>query len=360
MISKLIYEYFKLNTLSSYDKCEYNARKLISDQVLLEDTLANFTFKDEWYKKLNKRIKHHHFNFSINSTDKFHNLSRIYVNRKRIFSYDISPKTLHKSNNESFLFLISHENNKYYITAVAYKEENPIFYETLLTSSLEIISSSRNLGEFLWNQRLNDINILYNSYTILKNSLSKDILDSEFNSYSSTNHRLSIIENNDTRAIQNQSYKSDIQSNSILINGDKLLKYARKYALNYNKNYNNFNNSGGDCTNFVSQALNFAGLNQTHNWKPYTASWIMVVPFRDYIIKNNLAVEYNELCPYPVGTIIQFFSPIKERFSHTGIITDMMDDGELLYCCHDYDKLDFPLSETYPVFYKRIRNLQIK
>ncbi|MBB6716061.1 amidase domain-containing protein [Clostridium gasigenes] len=347
MLYKLIYEYFKLNTLSSYCKCEFNARKLISNEVLLEDTLANFIFKDEWYKKLNKKIKHHHFDFSITSIDNLSNLYRIHVNRNRVFSYNISSKVFHKSNNEKFIFLISQKNNKYYINTVVYKEENPIFYETLSTSSLENISSSRNSGEYLWNQRVNNLNILYNGYTILKNSLS-------------SNNISSITEIKDTRNSQTQLYKSNIQIHSTLINGEKLIKYARTYALKYNKNYTNFNNSGGDCTNFVSQALNFAGLNQTHNWKPYTASWIMVIPFRDYIVKNNFAIEFQELCPNPIGTIIQFFSPIKERFSHTGIITDMMDDGELLYCCHDYDKLDFPLSETYPIFYKRIRNLQIK
>ena len=328
MFSKLIYEYFKLNTLNTYKKCEYSAKKIISNDLLLSDTLSSLTFKNDWYNKLSKKLKHNHFKFSIKSVESFSNLYRIHVTRNRIFSFSSSSKKFHKSNNENFIFIISKENNKYKIQTVTYKEENPLLYEKLLNNNLESDFYFRNLNEFIWSKNLNDINILYRDYVNI--------------------------------TTQKPSLKLDIQNCSKLINCSDLIKYARKYALNYNSNYTNFNNSGGDCTNFVSQALNFAGLKQSSIWKPYTASWIMVVHLRDYLIKNSFATEYDHIPADPVGTIIQFFSPIKKRFSHTGIITDIMKDGELLYCCHDYDKLDFPLSETYPIFYQRIRNLKIK
>lgn len=360
MIPKLIYEYFKLNTISSYTKCESNAIKIINNELLLRDTLSNLAFKSKWHKKLNKSLHNNHFKFSIISIENSSNLYRVHVNRNRIFSFNNTSRRFHKSNNENFLFIISKDSRQYSIRNVAYKEENPIFYETLLNSSLENLSSLRNITDFVWTKNLNDINILYTDYVNLTKSLSVNILDYDLNNLKSNKNNSDYIKRKNMNTSKKHLYRLDSKSNSTLINCDKLIKYARKYALNYNKNYTQFNNSGGDCTNFVSQALNFADLNQSKTWKPYTASWIMVVPLRDYLIKNNIAVEYDEICQSPVGTIIQFFSPIKERFSHTGIITDMMDDGELLYSCHDYDKLDFPLSETYPVFYQRIRNLQIK
>lgn len=336
MISKLIYEFFKLTTLNSYEKCDYSARNLISNEVLLEDTLANFIFKNKWCSKLNKALKHHHFNFSISTIEKLNNLYRVQVNRNRAFSYNNS-KIIHKSNNEQFIFIISRINKKYTIIDAAYKEENPNLYEYLNTMKLEDNSLSRLNTDYLWSTRLKNMDILYANYKNLIRLLSTDL-----------------------RSPKNKLLKSEYTSISTLINNNKLIEYARKYALNYNKNYAKFNNSGGDCTNFVSQALKFSGLKQNYKWKPYTASWIMVIPNRDYLVKNNIAIEYPEICPTPIGTTIQFFSPVKKRFSHSGIITDIMDDGELLYCCHDYDKLDFPLSESYPLFYKRIRNLEIK
>lgn len=337
MISKLIYDYFKLNTISTYSKCLFNARKIIINETLLTDTLSNLIFKNDWYNKLNKKIEYSDFKFSITSIEPFSNFLRVYVTRSRIFNFNATEKILHKSNNENFIFIISKEKNNYYIHSVAYKEENLCFYEKLATSSLDSLSSSRtiknfieltNSGEFIWTKNLNDLNILYDSYI--------------------------------KRIIPKYPIKLAVENYSTLINCDYLIKYARKYALNYNKKFTNFNQSGGDCTNFISQALNFAGLKKSPLWEPYTAAWIMVVPLYNYLIKNNLSTEYDEICPYPVGTIIQFFSPIKNRFSHSGIITSMMKNGELLYCCHDYDKLDFPLSETYPIFYQRIRTLKIK
>ena len=367
MISKLIYEYFKLNTLSGYNKCEFKANQIISNEALVRDTLSNLSFKNEWYKKLNKKIKYYHFKFSITSIDEFSNLYRVHVTHSRIFCFNNSLRTYHKSKNENFIFIIIKEKNKYLIKEVAYKEDNPKFYNSLLSSDLESIYSSRTFGDLLWTKRLNDIDILYSGYINLNKSLSNnDLFKFKANATNDLDKSIanttpsSKIIGKATLETQKYTYRLANNSNSTLINCDDLIKYARKYALNYNKNYTQFSNSGGDCTNFVSQALNFAGLPKSNIWKPYTASWIMVIPLRDYLIKNDIAIEYDVLCPRPVGTIIQFFSPIKERFSHTGIITDMLNNGELLYCCHDYDKLDFPLSETYPIFYKRIRNLQIK
>lgn len=337
MISKLVYEYFKLSSLKSYSKCKCNALKIINNQDLIEDTLSNYVFTHKWNVKLNKEIKHKRFIFSIISSEKLSYIYRVHVNRNVVFSYNSTSRKLHKSNNEKFIFIITKEKNKFYINNVAFKEENPKLYTTLLDINLEDLLFNRYNSDFLWTTRLSDINILFDSYTKLTT--------------------LGFKNNQDTK-IRLTEYPTDVDSTFISI--DKIIKYARKYSLNYNKNYIQFNNSGGDCTNFVSQALNFSGLPQTSNWKPYNAAWIMVVPLRDYLIKNNFAIEYNEISQNPLGTIIQFFSPIKERFSHSGIITDVMDDGEILYCCHDYDKLDFPLSETYPIFYKRIRNLKIK
>ena len=329
MISKIIYEYLKLNNLSSYNKCEFNARKIIDSEILLDDVLCHFRFKAEWYKHLSKKVKYHHFKFNITSIYSVSNIYRIHVNNNRTFTFNVAPKKIHKSYNESFVFIISKESNKYKIIYLANKEENPALFNNLTNMTLEDINCSRNIYNLNWATRLKNIDNLQKNYILLNKSL-------------------------------NHYTPYEFRSNSKLISINKLIQYARKYALSYNIDYLNFNNSGGDCTNFVSQALYFSGLHQSKLWKPYTAAWIMVNPLRDYIIRNDFAIESNELYQDPLGTIIQFYSDRKGRFSHSGIITEVMANGELLYCCHDYDKLDFPLSETYPLFYNKIRNLQIK
>lgn len=134
----------------------------------------------------------------------------------------------------------------------------------------------------------------------------------------------------------------------------KAVKYAEKYALDYNKEYKDFDKNGGDCTNFVSQTIHYAGISTSSTWKPYSNSWIRVKELRDYLIYNHLAYETTTLDQNCVGSIIQFFSPIKNTWSHSGIIT-YITGNTCLYCCHSYDKLNYPLSYVYPNMYPKIR-----
>lgn len=52
--------------------------------------------------------------------------------------------------------------------------------------------------------------------------------------------------------------------------------YSNKYALNYNPAFKNFNASGGDCANFVSQCMDAATRQAARDdrFKPYTSAWI--------------------------------------------------------------------------------------
>ena len=153
--------------------------------------------------------------------------------------------------------------------------------------------------------------------------------------------------------------KSNVNRNPPSFNASKAVEYARKYALNYNTDYQDLNEIGGDCTNFVSQCLHFGGLPKTEIWKPYTSPWINVNPLYYYLIKNGYAKELPMNSKLKAGNVIQFFSNTKGYFTHTGIITKALLSGDYLYCCHSYDKLDYPLSFIYPIFYDRFRILDI-
>lgn len=142
-------------------------------------------------------------------------------------------------------------------------------------------------------------------------------------------------------------------------NPDNAIQYARKYALNYNTEFINFNDMGGDCTNFVSQCLFYGGLPLTRLWKPYLYSWITVNGLYNYLINNHYAKEVPIDTKYKPGSIIQFFSNTKGYFSHSGIITEALDNNDYLYCCHSYDKLDYPLSFIYPSLYQIFRVVEI-
>lgn len=49
-------------------------------------------------------------------------------------------------------------------------------------------------------------------------------------------------------------------------NKSSAVSYADTYALNPNTSWPNFENQGGDCTNFVSQCLNYGGIRMDTNY----------------------------------------------------------------------------------------------
>lgn len=141
-------------------------------------------------------------------------------------------------------------------------------------------------------------------------------------------------------------------------NPNKAIAYARKYAIDYNTYYKNFNNSGGDCTNYISQCLHAGNLPLTNTWKPYTAAWIQVKYLYEYLIKDKIGKVSIDM-PLKEGNIIQFYSEKKLAYSHSVIITKVLPNNNCLICSHFYDRLDTPLSELYPAIYKKIRYIDI-
>ncbi|MBY0757452.1 amidase domain-containing protein [Clostridium sardiniense] len=175
------------------------------------------------------------------------------------------------------------------------------------------------------------------------------LLDNEIDKYNS------LLLNFNTLNI---NIKSTVAASSVLkktsYSKSKAVEYAEKYALNYNKEYIDFDKNGGDCTNFVSQTIHYAGIKTSSTWKPYSNPWVRVNELRNYLIYNHLAFETTNIDQNCVGSIIQFFSPIKNTWSHSGIIT-YNTGNTCLYCYHSYDKLNYPLSYVYPNIYPKIR-----
>lgn len=138
-------------------------------------------------------------------------------------------------------------------------------------------------------------------------------------------------------------------------NRKNALQYARRWALDRNPLFFSFNGIGGDCTNFVSQCI-FAGgcvMNYTPTYGWYyissndrTPSWSGVTFFYDFMVNNKEQGPFaheatrEEMEP---GDVIQLRNE-DGIYYHTIIITDIMDNGEILIAAHSDDYLDRPLS----------------
>ncbi|MEU8774298.1 amidase domain-containing protein [Streptomyces sp. NPDC048606] len=95
-----------------------------------------------------------------------------------------------------------------------------------------------------------------------------------------------------------------------------MAKYAEKYWSNYNPAYRKFSGNGGDCTNFISQALKAGG------WKPVpgtssdyrnwwydgtrqSTSWIGANEWAWFTLSNQRAANLENVYQMDIGDILQ-------------------------------------------------------
>lgn len=142
--------------------------------------------------------------------------------------------------------------------------------------------------------------------------------------------------------------------------------YAEKWALSRNPAYYDFENLGGDCTNFASQCL-FAGCG-VMNYTPVTgwyyrsandrsAAWTGVVYLYRFLTANAGPGPYGreaareEMAP---GDLVQL-GDAGGHFYHTPVVVSVH-SGEIYVAAHTFDALRRPLSDY---VYDRVRYIHI-
>lgn len=147
-----------------------------------------------------------------------------------------------------------------------------------------------------------------------------------------------------------------------------VVDYARRWAFSRNPKFYNFNNLGGDCTNFASQCI-YAGagiMNYTPVYGWYyidadnrTASWTGVEYLYNFLVGNTEGagpfareVDVKELL---VGDIVQLGTADGD-FYHTPVVVGFS-DGQPLVAAHSYDAFNRPL---YSYQFERLRCLHIE
>lgn len=145
---------------------------------------------------------------------------------------------------------------------------------------------------------------------------------------------------------------------------ERTVGYARHWALSANPEYADFSEMGGDCTNFVSQAIR-AGGNRSdtigiidrnkwyyNNINDRSPSWTGVNQFYLYLTRDLSGEEaFEGPMAYMVsredaepGDIIQMKWSLF-RYDHTVIITKIK-DGRIYYSGHSTPRLDYDLSRV--------------
>lgn len=149
-------------------------------------------------------------------------------------------------------------------------------------------------------------------------------------------------------------------------NREAAVAYARRWALGRNPAYYDFQNLGGDCTNFASQCI-YAGAG-VMNYTPGTGwfyrsandrtpSWTGVEFLYEFLVNNRSVGPHARIVPRTEaqpGDIVQLGSADGD-FYHSPVITAV--SPVLLVAAHTFDARDRPLS-TYG--YDRARFLHIE
>ena len=131
------------------------------------------------------------------------------------------------------------------------------------------------------------------------------------------------------------------------------IDYARKWAYSRNPRYYNFDNVGGDCTNFISQCLYAGGaaMNYTRDTGWYyisaenrAAAWTSVEYLYKFLAANRGVGPFGEtvlLKEVQKGDIIQLGGG--GRFYHSLLVIDVI-EGIPYIAAHMNNAYDIPLS----------------
>lgn len=143
------------------------------------------------------------------------------------------------------------------------------------------------------------------------------------------------------------------------------IRYAEKWAYSRNPAYSNFDNIGGDCTNFISQCLYAGGavMNYTRDTGWYysslhnrAAAWTGVPYFYKFITRNKSIGPYGIVIPLSAiqtGDIIQLGNG--GQFYHSLFVVSIQ-GGEPFIATHTRDAFHIPLSSYQ---YETVRCLHI-
>ncbi|MDR0992187.1 MAG: amidase domain-containing protein [Ruminococcus sp.] len=150
-------------------------------------------------------------------------------------------------------------------------------------------------------------------------------------------------------------------------NREAARSYAEKWANARNPRYYDFEEVGGDCTNFISQCLLAGGAQMnftpTFGWYYRSANdrapaWSGVEFLYNFLTTNKgvgpKAVEC-ALSECEIGDVVQINAD-GPRFSHTMLVTAIPAPGKLLLTTHSYDYYNRPLDSW---TYKGVRFLKI-
>ncbi len=161
------------------------------------------------------------------------------------------------------------------------------------------------------------------------------------------------------------SSETDLIAQSSSLDRSAIVQYIYYYALTPNPSYRNFEKSGtrgGDCTNFVSQALKAGGWPSEQGWyrspsnwwydfSTVTAgqswTWINADYFFDFIYNRPRARTINRVADLIPGDVISVDFDNDSVIDHTMLVSTKSNSGEIYLAYHTNNTLDKKFYDFY-------------
>ncbi|VBB08153.1 Hypothetical protein LUCI_3418 [Lucifera butyrica] len=154
------------------------------------------------------------------------------------------------------------------------------------------------------------------------------------------------------------SHGFNSQPQTVTFDRQKAVWYAHHYWSQINTHFPYLRDN--DCTNFVSQCWNYAGIPVSEGWFcDKTASshaWTLAGNFADYMVSRGYCRIAYSSTEANLGDVIQFYND-SDGWHHSAIITAKDENGNLKYSAHSDPHCDRDLSEVYPGQGEQIRFL---
>ncbi len=150
----------------------------------------------------------------------------------------------------------------------------------------------------------------------------------------------------------------------------RAVNYARKWAYERNPKYVDFQEMGGDCTNYASQVLHAGGCPMNYNENGWYYSnlndrapaWTSV-QFLYKFLTNNKGIgpmaEVVDIKDLKIGDLVQLQFQDDTIYDHTPVIVDIkrpINLDNIYIAAHTIDRLDYKLSNYR---FRKIRFLHI-
>jgi hypothetical protein len=156
---------------------------------------------------------------------------------------------------------------------------------------------------------------------------------------------------------------------------EKAVEYAHKWAEGRNPQFFDFENYGGDCTNFASQCI-FAGsglMNPTpvYGWNYFssynrTASWTGVNFLYDFLINNMEEGPFAEIVDASEakpGDVVQLSFENKYVFNHSPVIVETgnpPNPDNIKIAAHTFNADYYPLMAMEPIYTRFIHIVGVR